>query len=89
MERNKVSVGRGMPIGNDGMWFSCNMNETVEEVGSDRILSAALSNRRHYLLIAFQYFAKRVTYRSKLNLLHPKIGKRTQWKGDRGVLKIH
>jgi hypothetical protein len=59
MERNKVSVGQGVPIGDDGMWLSCNMNETVEDVGSDRSLSAAFIHRWYLLVNHLHVFCQK------------------------------
>ena len=59
MERDQVPIGRGLPIGDDGMWLSSNTNVNSEEAGSDRILSAEFIHRRNVLVKHLHVFRQK------------------------------
>jgi len=56
MVRNQVRVGRGYPIGNDGLWLS---GHTVN-VDNNRQLSIQLGTRRKLLANHLRVFKKKI-----------------------------
>ena len=59
MEREKSLIGRGTPIGDDGMWLSCNVNVNVEDASLDRVLSADFIHRRNVLVRHLHVFCQK------------------------------
>ena len=56
MERTNVLVGRGAPIGDDGIWLSGPRDVELEE--TDRVLSTKFDQRRNLLVHHLYLFRK-------------------------------
>ena len=60
MERTNVRVGRGSPMGDDGIWLSGPRDVEPEE--TDRALSVQFEQRRNLLVNHLYHFRKRVIF---------------------------
>ena len=63
MENTNVRIGRGQPIGNDGIWLSGPVAASSEE--TDRVLSAQFIQRRNLLVKHFSVFRQKGAIREE------------------------
>jgi hypothetical protein len=60
MERSKVHIGRGAPVGDDGVWLSGQLLQELAQDSDDidRILSEKFAQRCSQLVVHLQMFRR-------------------------------
>jgi hypothetical protein len=57
MEKSNIRIGRGGPMGDDGLWLSG--QNTVEAEETDRVLSTQFIQRRNLLVQHLHYYRQK------------------------------